>query len=134
MRSKWFVMLAGLAAAAACGGSSSSSGSQMPANPAGVTISDFQFTPSTLEIKAGTTVTWTNAGPMGHTTVSDSGVWTSGILSPPGGGGGGYGGGTGTPGQTFQFTFNTPGTFPYHCSIHPPSAFPGFIGTITVTP
>ena len=43
-------------------------------------------------------------------------------------------GGTGTAGQTFQFTFNTPGTFPYHCSIHPPSAFPGFIGTITVTP
>ncbi len=123
MRPKWFLVVAVLAAAAACGGGMSST--------AQVTIRDFSFSPSTMPIKAGTTVTWTNNGPMSHTTVSDNGVWTSATLAPPSGGGG-YGGGT--AGQTFQFTFSTPGTYPYHCSIHPPAQYPDFVGTITVTP
>jgi len=123
MRPKWFVIVAVLAAAAACGGSSSS-GPQ-------VTIKEFSFSPSTMQIKAGTTVTWTNNGAMSHTTVSDNGVWTSATLAPPSGGGG-YGGGT--AGQSFPFTFNTPGTYSYHCSLHPPAQYPAFVGTITVTP
>ena len=127
MRPKWFVTVAGLAMVAACGGSSSSS----PSGPR-ITISDFSFSPSTLSVKAGTTVTWTNNGPMTHTTVSDNGVWSSANLGPPAGGGG-YGGGT--AGGSFQFTFNTPGSYPYHCSLHPPSnsLYSNFVGTITVT-
>jgi plastocyanin len=125
MRPNRFVMAAGLAVVAACGGSSSSTpGAQ-------VSISDFSFSPSTLSIKAGTTVTWTNSGPMTHTTVSDTGVWGSANLAPPTGGGGGYGGGT--AGGSFTFTFPTPGSYPYHCSLHPPSSYPNFVGTITVT-
>jgi plastocyanin len=131
MRPKWFVTVTGLAMVAACGGTSSSGTSS--SNPSGplITISDFMFSPSTLSVKAGTTVTWTNHGPMAHTTVSDNGVWTSSTLAPPGGGGG-YGGGT--AGASFQFPFNTPGTYSYHCSLHPPAQYPGFVGTITVTP
>ena len=34
-----------------------------------------------------------------------------------------------TPGRTFEHTFATAGTYPYHCSIHPTMK-----GTITVTP
>ena len=125
MRPKWFLVVAVLTAAAACGGGMSSN--------AQVTIRDFSFSPSTMQIKAGTTVTWTNNGTMSHTTVSDNGVWTSGTLAPPSGGGG-YGGGT--AGQSFPFTFNTPGSYPYHCSLHPPtqSQYASFVGTITVTP
>jgi plastocyanin len=130
MRSKSCVMLAALTMAAACGGSSSNNSS---INPPGtqVTISDFMFSPSNLSVKAGTTVTWVNQGPMTHTTVSDSGVWSSANLAPPSGGGG-YGGGS--AGGSFQFTFDTPGSYPYHCSLHPPASYPGFVGTITVTP
>jgi plastocyanin len=128
MRPNWFVMLAGLAMVAACGGSSSN-------NPSGpqVTISDFSFSPSTLSVKAGTTVTWVNQGPMTHNTVSDTGVWGSANLAPPTGGGGGYGGGT--AGGSFTFTFPTPGSYPYHCSLHPPTnpLYSNFVGTITVT-
>src|SRR5579885_1704261 len=79
---------------------------------AAVTIADFQFTPATLQVAQGTTVTWTNNGPTNHTTTSDSGAWDSGALQA---------------GKSFSFKFNTPGTFAYHCSIHP-----SMKGTITV--
>jgi plastocyanin len=36
-----------------------------------------------------------------------------------------------TPGQTYQRTFNTAGTYTYHCSFH---GAQGMTGTITVTP
>jgi plastocyanin len=84
-----------------------------------VSIRDFTFTPASVTVKVGTTVRWTNNGPSAHTTTSDMGAWDSGVLSPNAG--------------TFEMTFSTTGTFPYHCSIHPPSVYPGFVGTITVT-
>jgi len=112
-----------------------------------VTIQDFMFSPATVTIKAGTTVRWTNNGPSAHVVASDMGVWSSGTLSPPmsaagygmgdgmgGGMGGGYGGGGSSPGGTFQFAFKQAGTYGYHCTIHPPSMYPSFIGTVTVTP
>ena len=132
-----FLAIGGVALAAACGGGSStpmsptSTGGQMPTQPpagtVSVTIQDFTFSPSTLTIKAGTTVRWTNNGPSAHTTTSDAGAWNSGTLSPPGGGGGSAGG-------TFDFTFMQSGNYAYHCSIHPPSMYPGFTGMVTVTP
>ena len=97
-----------------------------------VTIHDFTFSPSTLTVKVGTTVQWTNTGPSAHTTVSDAGLWNSGTLNPPSGGGG-YGGGGG-PGGTFSRTFMTPGTFGYHCALHPPAMYPNFVGSVVVTP
>jgi predicted lipoprotein with Yx(FWY)xxD motif/plastocyanin len=69
-----------------------------------VSIVDFNFQPGTVTVPVGTTITWTNHGQTGHTTTSDSGAWDSSTLQP---------------GQTFQFTFNQPGTFTYHCKIHP---------------
>lgn len=83
-------------------------------NSSAVTISDFQFTPASVQVAQGTTVNWTNNGPTNHTTTSDTGVWDSGSLAA---------------GKSFSFTFNTPGTFAYHCAIHP-----SMKGTITVTP
>jgi plastocyanin len=103
----------------------------LPPGTVGVNIRDFSFTPASLTVKVGTTVRWTNQGPSGHTTTSDTGVWQSTTLSAPGGGGG-YGS-PGSAGGTFNFTFTQAGTFPYHCSLHPPSAYPGFTGTVTVT-
>jgi plastocyanin len=113
-----------LAVAAACSSSTSPSCSNDC-----VTIQDFSFSPSTMTIKVGTRITWTNAGPSAHTATSDSGVWDSGTLGAPAGGGG-YG--SGMAGGSYQFTFNTPGTYNYHCKIHPPASYPGFTGTITV--
>ena len=135
------VGIGGVALVLAC---SSSSGSSLTAPSGGgggggggpsaaITIQDFSFSPAMLTVKVGTTVTWTNNGPSAHTTVSDKGVWTSGTLAAPGGGGG-YGGGS--AGGTFSFTFTTPGTFGYHCAIHPPSLpmYSSFVGSVVVTP
>jgi plastocyanin len=74
---------------------------------AALTVKDFTFSPATLTVPVGTTVTVTNGGATTHTWTSDSGsaqVWNSGDINP---------------GASFSVTFNTPGTFGYHCNIHP---------------
>ena len=97
-----------------------------------VTIQDFSFSSASLTIQVGTTVKWTNNGPTAHTTTSDAGAWNSGTISAPSGGGA-YGGGA--AGGSYQFMFAAPGTYGYHCALHPPSLpqYAGFTGTITVT-
>jgi plastocyanin len=107
-------------------------GGGMNGSVADVTIRDFMYSPASITVKVGTTLRWTNNGPSAHTTTSDMGAWDSGMLDAPVSGGG-YGGG-GAAGGTFQFTFTQAGTYGYHCTIHPPSAYPGFTGTVTVTP
>ena len=87
---------------------------------ASVSITDFQFTPATVTIQAGDSVTWTNnSGGTPHTTTSDSGVWDSGTLNA---------------GQSFTFTFKTPGTFAYHCDIHPQMTGTVVVEAATTTP
>jgi plastocyanin len=74
---------------------------QVPANT--VSIQNLSFAPQTLTVASGTTVTWVNNDTTTHTTTSDTGVWSSPNLAPS---------------QSFSFTFTTPGTYTYHCSIH----------------
>jgi len=86
---------------------------QMQYAGASVSIVDFAFSPSYVEIPAGGTVSWYNAGSAPHTVTSSSGAFGSGTISP----GGGYG-----------VTLTVPGTYTYYCSIHPSMS-----GTIVVT-
>jgi len=98
----------------------------MPGGPVStVTVQDFSFSPATLSVTVGSTIQWTNKGPSAHTATSDIGIWDSGQLSSPLG--------SNSLGGSYRFTFTTTGTFHYHCTIHPPSRFPSFRGTITVT-
>lgn len=69
-----------------------------------VKIDNFSFSPATLEIKAGTTVTWTNADDIPHTVVSNDKIFKSKVLDTD---------------QKFTFTFDKPGAYPYFCSLHP---------------
>ena len=70
----------------------------------GVDIVDFSFQPSMVFVHPGDTVDWSNQGGANHTVTSDGGAFNSGVLSP----GGGY-----------SETFDSPGTYKYHCEIHP---------------
>lgn len=72
--------------------------------PLQIDISGFAFGPADVTVPAGTTVTWTNLDGAPHKVVSDDGVWQSETLED---------------GDSFSFTLDTPGTYPYHCSIHP---------------
>jgi plastocyanin len=61
------------------------------------------FTPETLTVTSGTTITWTNKDGALHTVTSDTGLFDSGNINVNG---------------TFTFKFNNPGTYLYHCSLH----------------
>jgi len=80
--------------------------------PAGKTvmvdIQVFQFMPNALEVKAGTTVIWTNKDNIEHSI-------TNGV---PGKLGGKFDSGFFTQGKTFSFTFTEPGEYPYFCMRH----------------
>src|SRR6266446_565625 len=69
----------------------------------------FAFSPATLTIKAGTTVVWKNTTQVAHTVTSDDGKsFDSGSSNP-----------IAPQSGTFSFKFATPGTYAYHCTIHP---------------
>jgi plastocyanin len=75
-----------------------------------VTVEKFQFTPATLEVKLGTTVTWTNKDAKDHTVQSgtpdkpDQAGPIRGNLTAAGG--------------TYSCTFAKAGEYPYFCDIH----------------
>ncbi len=75
--------------------------------PAAVNIQGFAFSPSPLNITSGTNVTWTNRDAAPHTASSSAGAPNAFDSSTLGNG------------QSFSFTFNTPGTYNYICNIHP---------------
>jgi plastocyanin len=71
-----------------------------------VTIKNMQFTPASLTIKVGQTVTWTNADDRDHTVVSSDGgkTFKSENISNKG---------------TFKQKFDKKGKYTYSCSYHP---------------
>ena len=66
-----------------------------------VRMLDNSFSPATLRVTAGSTVSWENDGASPHTSTSDS--WDSGTV---------------TPGLGFERPFPTPGSFDYECIFH----------------
>jgi len=83
---------------------SASSGSSTAVATDKVSIADFAFSPASITVKKGTTVTWTNNDSTAHTvTGDDNTAIDSGTLNK---------------GDTYTFTFNTAGTFAYHCAFH----------------
>src|SRR5436190_6929923 len=84
--------------------SASPADSPAPEGGTAVSINDFKFTPATLTVPLGTTVIWTNQDEEPHTVAAKDGSFHS-------------------PGMdthaTYSFTFTTPGSYDYTCSIHP---------------
>ncbi len=66
---------------------------------------DFAFNPGAIDVIAGTTITWVNAGAALHTVTASDGSFDSGLIA---GGGGRY-----------SRRFASAGTYPYLCSLHP---------------
>jgi plastocyanin len=80
-------------------------GSRVEILALGDSDASWQFTPTRLEITTGTTVVWSNVSTTYHTISAPNLAFEdSGYLDP---------------GQTFQQTFDTPGTYSFHCDPHP---------------
>lgn len=69
-----------------------------------VTIKQMKFTPATLTINPGASVTWTNSDERDHTVTAADGSFSSGKIGA---------------GETFTHKFKSAGNFPYACSYHP---------------
>lgn len=82
-----------------------------------VTISNFQFTPKVVRIKAGATVTW-QVKEGAHTVNADDFSFASSTLSA---------------GQQFSREFTRPGTYRYFCSFHGSGGGHDMAGTVRVS-
>lgn len=81
-----------------------------------VEISNMAYQQSSITVKKGTTVTWTNRDSVQHDVMPDEqndAFQGSELLSR---------------GESYSFTFNTPGTYTYYCSPHQ-----HMTGTVIVT-
>lgn len=82
-----------------------------------VYIYDNNYSPQTLTVPVGTTVTWINSGNSLHTVTSDTGMFNSGTLNS---------------GSSYSLSMNIAGTYQYHCNFYG-SNTSGMRGTIIVT-
>jgi plastocyanin len=78
-------------------------GGAIKPKPDEVAVQFSAYGPSQLDVLPGKTVRWTNVSQRTHTVTSDTGRFDSGHLGP---------------GSQFEVTFNVPGTYRYHCTIH----------------
>jgi plastocyanin len=67
-------------------------------------IGNFSFAPRAISVKVGATVEWTNQDDTPHTVTSDNDVFSSPLMDTK---------------QTFRHTFDSAGSFSYHCKLHP---------------
>ena len=85
-------------------GASVSAQPAQTAAAAEVKIDNFSFSPATLTVAAGTTVTWVNHDDIPHNVVSNDKVFKSKVMDTD---------------EKFSFTFAKAGEYPYFCAIHP---------------
>jgi plastocyanin len=69
-----------------------------------VELRENAFEPHSVTVPAGATVEWANRGRHGHTVTSDARLWDSGEMAP---------------GAVYSRSFPRPGSYPYHCGLHP---------------
>jgi plastocyanin len=82
----------------------SSGGGAHKSASASVTMGDLFFSPASVTIAVGDTVTWNNNGQAPHNATADDGSFNTPTIEA---------------GQSASHTFNEAGTFSYICTIHP---------------
>ena len=123
------ILLAGLCLTA-CGGSSSTAPSPSPTPtptptpaPTGSTatvtivngasiLTTTAYSPTPLNVSVGTTVTWVNNDSTDHDSTAVNNSFSTGTIAP---------------GRSASFRFQSAGSFPYYCTIHP-----GMVATVNV--
>lgn len=131
---RWSAVLLALGGIAACGNQNSSTSlPQAGATPApsastspearslavsvsipqgAVDLGAAAFGTNPLVVEQGATVTWTNNDTVAHTVTAEDGTFGSDTIEP---------------GETFEYTFDQPGTFNYFCAIHGAASMSGVV-------
>jgi plastocyanin len=113
-------------ALASCGGGSDTTSSETEAEPTATTapaeapaapaegeklersvkveIANFEYSPDPVQVEAGGKVIWQNEDSVAHTATADDGSFDTGEIDE---------------GKLKSESFKQPGTFTYHCEIHP---------------
>jgi plastocyanin len=107
-RTKWVVLLSTAILSAAIIMTISSprlaaSADKKPSAGAEIKIDNFSFG-ADVTIATGATVTWTNHDDVPHVVASDADLFKSKTLDTD---------------EHFSYTFTKPGTYVYHCAVHP---------------
>jgi len=76
---------------------------QQPASTE-IKIDNFSFTPATISVTAGTTITWINRDDIPHKVMGSNDEFKSKVLDTD---------------EKFSYTFSKAGTYSYFCSLHP---------------
>jgi plastocyanin len=95
------------AESAASGGAGGAACATAPAGATATvnaTIKDFAFAPQPIQAKVGDVIAWANQDSTAHSATLDNGACDTMPINP---------------GSSGMLVFNTPGTFTYHCSVHP---------------
>ncbi len=124
MRSQGFVPAAALLLLMSCNSSTSpygDGGGCTPTISTICTVGGSQFSPASLSVSAGTTVSWQNGDGVGHTVTSAIGSADAYNMNL-------------SAGATVSHQFMTAGTYNYYCKNHGMNGAPptGMHGTITV--
>ena len=90
-----------------------SMGTEASSTTTEVTMSGLKFSPATVTVPAGSTVTWTNKEDAPHTITSKGGSDLKSKNLQKGG--------------SFSHTFTAPGAYNYYCTVHP-----NMMGTVNV--
>lgn len=69
-----------------------------------VVIQQMTYSPSSINVKVGDSVTWTNRDDREHAITAEDGSFASAKIAP---------------GESFSHTFTRPGSYPYGCKFHP---------------
>lgn len=78
--------------------------SSAPVAKNSVQIQSYSFSPATLTVKVGDSVSWTNQDSIGHSVTADDNSFDTGVFNQ---------------GESKSVTFSKAGTYTYHCSVHP---------------
>ena len=100
-RSKW---QAGLLVALVLTGARPAADAQTAPVSHTVRIEAMQFSPASLEVKAGDTITWINSDPFAHEVIADNKAFHSVAIQA---------------GKSWTFKADAKGMFPYFCGLHP---------------
>jgi plastocyanin len=113
------LLVAGVMLVGACGSDGTTAGTSPSPSPNAITISGLAFKPDSLDVVAGTEVTWTNDESVRHTVTAGTPDMPSVAFDT----------GLDGAGAKFRSTFREAGTYPFFCRNHPN----GMRGEIRVT-